>query len=196
MSPPMRLALFWPVFVNWPVPARCHSNWFPWGRTQCGNSTSTRQGPQSVFPLTSLQVPHTSTYLMGTLRYTIHSGKIWARYLENLICSSFCPCTNQIICKAQKKRGFVLFSGWFPRQLLTWVPGLKTHSYKRRVKVCKNEAGLSQQVCPNTSRAPCRGGCSLLWKQGGPLLLCCLLAALICSSTASSWHSFLFGDGA
>lgn len=148
---------------------------------------------------------HQYIFKLGSLRYAVHSGKIWAMYLENLVCSSFCPCTNQIICKAWKKEDLLCFQVDFLGNCLPECQSFKLTAVK---KVCKSvkkclytahiqyEAGLSQQVCPNTSRAPCRGRCSLLWKQGGPLLLCCLLAALTCSNTASSRQSFLFGDGA
>lgn len=124
---------------------------------------SASKGPQSVFPVTFITVLHTSTYLVGVLRWcAVHSAELWAVYLQSLVCSSFLPSIVQIRSKGQKKRGFGFFLSATFMQLDTWMPVLKTLSCKKCVYMAhiQSEARLSQLVYLNTFRAPCRGICS------------------------------------
>lgn len=164
-------------FCNSLVTVRFHSSLVHRGHTQYENIVYKSKGPQSVFPVTFITVLHICTYLVGALRwYAVHSEKPCALYLKSLVCSSFCPSITQIRGKDQEKKDiYFFFLHWFPMQLVTWMPVLKTLSCTKCVYMThiQHEAALSQLVHLNTFRAPCRGA----WCSGSNIgHYCCAVS--------------------
>lgn len=110
--------------------------------------------PSQCFPSNFFSgATHQYIFKLGSLRYAVHSGKIWAMYLENLVCSSFCPCTNQIICKAWKKEDLLCFQVDFLGNCLPECQSFKLTAVKKVCKVWKNVFILHtfsmKQGCPS-----------------------------------------------